>query len=105
MRVLMQCKGTFADHAPRRQELREAHAAVRKQVELAKKEWFAARLADVGLFKPPRVYWQAIRDLKRGIGEGTPVIPQRFASEDDPLSCAPPRRKMQTECRAISKRC
>ena len=91
MRVLMQCKGTFADHAPRRQELREAHAAVRKQVELAKKEWFAARLADVGLFKPPRVYWQAIRDLKRGIGEGTPVIPQRFASEDDPsVLCSTP---------------
>lgn len=84
MSALMSCKGDSLAHASCRAALRHAASQVKMQVRLAQEEWLATRIAEVGSFRHPSIYWRAIKDLKAGLNHCKLVVPMRFSSSDDP---------------------
>lgn len=69
-----------------REALRKARSVVKKEVARTKNLWFVLRMNELESFQHPRVYWQAFRQLKRGIGESEPITSPSFYSPDDPTS-------------------
>ena len=84
MAALMSCRGDAELHKSCRDTLRSAATRVKQEVKLAQEEWLAIRIAEVGEFQHPAVYWRAIKDLKSGLDHCKIVIPLRFASKEDP---------------------
>jgi len=64
--------------------LRAARKVVKREVELTKKLWFVTELNKLETFQHPRTYWSAFRQLKRGVGEGTPLVTPAFKRAEDP---------------------